>query len=188
MITDKKVSLIEIAKVFFTVGVMGFGGGMAIISLIQEFCVVRKKWMSIEEFSCAIAFAQCWGSRTVNLSIFTGYQLRGINGAIVAVVAFLTPCVTLVIILSALYMNFHKIPSLEAILKGVRPVVIALILATAFKMAKNRVINFEFWFLILVALLCVVFLHLRAFFLVFSAVLYGYIKFLISRGKLNENS
>lgn len=185
--TEKKISLIEISKVFLTIGSMGFGGGMAIIALMQEFCVNRKKWLTIEEFSCAIAFGQCWGSRTVNISIFIGYQLRGLIGALVAVFFILTPSMTLVILLSALYVKFNEIPSFETVLKGIRPVVIALILSAAFKMCKGRIKNFESVFLIIMAIFLVVFLKFRAFVLIWLTILYGTIKYILWRRKLNEN-
>ena len=96
------VSLFEISKVFLTIGIIGFGGGMAIIALIQDYCVVRRRWLELDEFSHGIAFGQILGPFAVNSAIFVGYRLRGLKGAVIAAVSFLIPSVVLVIILSAL--------------------------------------------------------------------------------------
>lgn len=186
--TKDKISLIDIAKVFLTIGAIGFGGGMAIIALMQEYCVNRKKWLTFDEFSCAIAFGQFWGSKTTNISIFVGYQLRGLKGAFVAALSFLAPSITIVIILASLYMKYNQIPSLELALKGVRPVVIALILSAAYKMGKGRINDFEKIFLIFLAVFLALVLKIRVFILVLSTILYGVIKFILFRGKLNEDN
>ena len=128
---DNRVSLWEIARAFLTIGTIGFGGGMAIIAMIQDYCVVRRRWLELDEFSHGIAFGQILGPFAVNASIFVGYRLRGLKGAVVAAISFLIPSVTLVIVMSALYARFHHVPSLQAALRGIRPVVVALILAAA---------------------------------------------------------
>jgi chromate transporter len=83
-----KVTLMEISKTFLTIGTIGFGGGLAIIALMQEYCVIRKKWLSIEEFSHGIALGQFLGPFATNASIFIGYRLRGFIGGLTALVFF----------------------------------------------------------------------------------------------------
>lgn len=148
-----KIPLIEIAKIFLTIGTIGFGGGMAIISLIQDYCVNKKKWLSIEEFSHGIALGQFLGPFAVNASVFIGYRVRKFKGAIVALISFLAPSFLFVIFLSALYMRFHKIPSLQFALNAISPVIIALILAAAFNICKGKIKNIETVLMILITII-----------------------------------
>lgn len=171
-----KVTLLEIAKTFLTIGTIGFGGGLAIIALMQEYCVIRKKWLSIEEFSHGIALGQFLGPFATNASIFIGYRLRGFIGGLTALVSFLAPSITIVIILSALYVNYHKIPSLQLALKSINPVVIALILSAAFQMGKGKIKSLEPILLVLITIFFSLFLKMQVFIILLIALVYGYIK------------
>ena len=171
-----KVTLLEIAKTFLTIGTIGFGGGLAIIALMQEYCVIRKKWLSIEEFSHGIALGQFLGPFATNASIFIGYRLRGFIGGLTALVSFLAPSIIIVIILSALYVNYHKIPSLQLALKSINPVVIALILSAAFQMGKDKIKSLEPILLVLITIFFSLFLKMQVFAILLIALVYGYIK------------
>jgi len=186
---NKKISLIEIAKVFLTIGTVGFGGAVAIIALIQEYCVIRRKWLTLDEYSHGVALGQILGPFAVNTSIFVGYRARGFKGAIIALVAFLAPSVTFVIIISALYMHFHKIPALQSALKGITPVIIALILLAAYQMGKSRIKSLEPIFLMLLAIFLSVVLKLQVIAILLLAVIYGVIKVKLQEGGyVNEDS
>ena len=173
---SKQVSLIDIAKVFLTIGTIGFGGGVAIIALMQDYCVNRKKWLKIEEFSHGIALGQFLGPFAVNAAIFMGYRIRGFVGGIVAVLAFLLPSVTFVIILSGLYMHYHKIPALQFALKCINPVVIALILAAAYQMGKGKIKSLEPILLVIITVFLTAYLKLQVVTVLLLAIAYGYIK------------
>jgi len=185
LISEKKVSLLSISKVFLTIGTIGFGGGMAIIALIQDYCVEKKKWLSSDEFSHGIAFGQILGPFAVNASIFVGYRLRGLTGALVAVISFLFPSIIIVIILTYLYLRFHHIPSLQSALRGIGPVVVALILAAAYQMGRTRIRHAEPVLIIIITILLSIFLKLQIVVILFIAALYGLlkVKFIESRNK-----
>lgn len=176
------VSLIEIVKVFLTIGTIGFGGGMAIIALIQDYCVVRRRWLALEEFSHGVAFAQILGPFAVNTSIFVGYRLRGWKGAITAALAFLAPSITLVIVLSALYARFHSVSSLRAALAGIGPVVVALILAAAWQMGRNRVRSAEPVAIAVIAAALVLILRLQTVAVLLIVAAYGLIRLRFGKG------
>lgn len=141
--TRTHVSLFEIAKLFLLIGTTGFGGGIAIIALMQEYCVFRKRWLTLEEFSHGVAFGQILGPFAVNTSIFVGYRLRGVKGAAVAVVSFLAPSVVLVMVLTELYLRYQRVPSLKSALAGIGPVVVALIVAAAYRMGRGKMRSLE---------------------------------------------
>lgn len=173
---NKRVSLIEIAKVFATIGTISVGGWPSMLALMQEYCVVKRNWLTIDEFSHGIALGQFMGPFGVNATIFIGYRTRGFIGAMVALIAFLFPCVTAVIILSAFYMKFHQVPSLQSALKGISPVVIALIISAAYQMGKNKLKSFESIFLMVLAIILSAFLKVQVVVILLTALLYGFIK------------
>jgi len=173
---NNKITLFEIAKTFLIIGTIGFGGGLAIIALMQEYCVNRKKWLSVEEFSHGIALGQFLGPFATNASIFIGYRLRGFIGGLTALVSFLVPSIIIVIILSALYVNYHKIPSLQLALKSINPVVIALILSAAYQMGKGKIKSLEPILLMLITIFFSLFLKMQVFAILLIALIYGYIK------------
>lgn len=173
---NKQISLIEIAKVFLTIGTIGLGGGIAIIALMQEYCVTRKKWLSLDEFSHGIALGQFLGSFAVNVSIFVGYRVRGLKGAIVSLTSFLAPSVTFVIFLSALYMHFQKVPSLQLALAGIAPVVVALILSAAFKLGKGKTNSIEPILLIIITIYLSIALKIQVVGILLLGLIYGFLK------------
>ncbi|MDD3437308.1 MAG: chromate transporter [Candidatus Gastranaerophilales bacterium] len=170
-----KVSLYEISKTFFIIGATGFGEGMAIISLMQDYCVNRKKWLETDEFAHGITLGQFLGSFAVNASIFIGYRLGGVKGAIVSLLSFLTPSIIFVIMLSALYMHFQKLPSLQAALKGIEPVVIALIVAAAFRIGKNHFKSLEPVIIAITVIILSLIFNLKIFIILILTLLYGFI-------------
>lgn len=186
---ERVLPLWEIAKAFLTIGTIGFGGGMAVIALIQDYCVVRRRWLELDEFSHGIAFGQILGPFAVNASIFVGYRLRGLKGAVVAAISFLIPSVTLVIILSALYVRFHHVPSLKAALSGIGPVVVALILAAAYQMGRSRIRSLEPVLLMLAAIGLTLFLKLQIVAVLLLAAAYGFAKIRLGKaGGQNEGA
>lgn len=138
-----KVSLAEIAATFFLIGATGFGGGMAIVALIERRCVHEKRWLGHEEFLHGLAFSQILGPFSLNTSTFVGYYLRGTVGGIVAAVSFIAPSFLLVCALSLLYFRFHQVPELKSALLGSNPIVIALVLVAGLGMARTKACGWE---------------------------------------------
>ena len=137
------IRLREIATTFFMIGATGFGGGMAIVALIERRCVQDKKWLGQDEFMHGLAFSQILGPFSLNTSTFVGYYLRGIPGGLVAAASFIAPSFLIVSALSLLYFRFYEVPELKSALLGSNPVVIALILVAGIGMAKKKAGNLE---------------------------------------------
>jgi len=180
-VTERRVSLWEIARVFLIIGTIGFGGGMAVITLIQEYVVSRRRWIEFDEFTHGIALGQLLGPFAVNSSIFVGYRLRGITGAVVAALSFLAPSIIMVIILSILYARFHQVPLLQKALKGAGPVVVALILAAAYKIGRSHAGRLEPWLLMAAAIALSLFLKLQIVLILLIAAAYGFLKLKMSK-------
>ena len=139
----KRVSLSEIAATFFLIGATGFGGGMAIVALIERRCVQEKRWLGYDEFMHGLAFGQILGPFSLNTSTFVGYYLRGTLGGITAAAAFIAPSFLLVSALSLLYFRFHELAELKSALLGSNPIVIALIVVAGIGMARRKAVGLE---------------------------------------------
>ena len=137
--TAERVKLSEIFLTFIKIGLTGFGGGMAIVALVERICVREKEWITGEEFLHGLAFGQILGPFSLNVCTFTGYHLRGIRGGVTAAVGFILPSFLLVSLLSWLYFAYHTLPQLQAALKGTNPVVIGLIVVVAFDMGRKQI-------------------------------------------------
>ncbi|RNC73275.1 MAG: chromate transporter [Desulfuromonadales bacterium] len=133
----QQVSLAEIFRTFLVVGTTGFGGGMAVVALVEQVCVRKKEWVSHEEFMHGLAFGQFLGPFSLNSCTFVGCTLRGRVGGIVAAVGFILPSFLIISLLSWLYFRFHELPQLQSALRGTNPVIIGLILVAAIGMARK---------------------------------------------------
>ena len=139
----KRVTLPQLAATFFMIGATGFGGGMAIVALVERRCVLEKKWLNHDEFMHGLAFGQILGPFSLNVSTFVGYYLRGSVGGILAALSFIAPSFLLVTVLSQLYFRYHQLPELKSALLGSNPVVIALIVVAGIGMARRKAAGLE---------------------------------------------
>lgn len=167
--TTPKVRLTDIFLTFATIGLTGFGGGMAIVALIERVCVREKQWIGNEAFLHGLAFGQILGPFSLNTCTFIGHHLRGIRGGITAAVGFICPSFILVTLLSWLYFTYHKLPQLQAALKGTNPVVIGLIVVVAVDMGRKQIKGVNSTLLALAAFAATVFLKLNAAWVLLAA-------------------
>jgi len=172
-IETSKVSLTDIFLTFATIGLTGFGGGMAIVALVERVCVREKEWISAEEFLHGLAFGQILGPFSLNVCTFTGHHLRGIRGGIIAAFGFILPSFILVTLLSWIYFTYHKLPQLQAALKGTNPVIIGLIIVVAIDMGRKQIRGGSGALMALVAFSAAVFLKLNAAWILLGATLWS---------------
>ena len=142
---------------FAKIGAFTFGGGWAMISIIEREVVDRHHWLAKGEFLDLLAVAPSLpGILAVNISVVVGDKLRGLKGALAAAAGTITPSF-LIILLIAMFLTPETItanPTLTAIFKGIRPVVVALIIAPVFTTAKSAGIGWRLaWIPAAVALL-----------------------------------
>jgi chromate transporter len=168
-----KINLSVIFLTFAKIGLTGFGGGMAIVALIERICVKEKKWLGNEEFLHGLAFGQILGPFSLNTCTFIGHHLRGIRGGITAAVAFILPSFVLVTLLSWLYFTYHKLPQLQAALTGTNPVVIGLIIVVAIDMGRKQIKNVNSSLMALATFVITVTLKLNAAWILAGAALWS---------------
>lgn len=132
---------LELFLTFFEIGLFTFGGGYAMISLIRE-KVLAFGWLSEEELLNMIAVSESTpGPIAVNIATFVGSLQGGILGALVATLGVVLPSFLIILLISALICNLLKYRGVQAFLGGVRPCVVALILATAVTMTLGTLLD-----------------------------------------------
>ncbi len=113
---------------FGKVGVFGFGGGPSMIPLIQNEVVDVKGWLSREEFLDAFAFGNTLpGPIATKLAGYVGYKVGGWGGAVMGLAGIAVPTILAMIVLISVFLRFRDAPAINGFLRGVRPIVIALL-------------------------------------------------------------
>ena len=127
---------------FFEIGLFTFGGGYAMISLIRDKALTLG-WLTEEELLNMIAISESTpGPIAVNMATFVGSTQGGILGSLVATLGVVLPSFIILLLICALVHNFLQYKGVQAFLRGVRPCVVALILATAITMALSTLLHF----------------------------------------------
>jgi chromate transporter len=158
--------LFELFLVFLKIGTFGFGGGYAMISLIQDE-VITKGWISTQDFLNLIALAQMTpGIVGTNVATFTGYKIGGIPGAILATVAVIAPGVIVAFILTIFISNVRENIYIQNILKIILPVVVGIIAAVAISLFKDSIIDFWGIIIAIITFLAVTIKKINLFILV----------------------
>ena len=130
--------IIEMFIAFFKIGAFTFGGGYAMIPLIEEEVVNNKKWIDKNEFMDILVVSQSLpGALAVNCSIFLGYKIGGFLGAIMALLAVILPSFFIIIIIAAFFMQFRNNYYVNAAFKGITAAVPMLVLVGAISLGKG---------------------------------------------------
>ena len=133
----RKSRYLEIFLLFLKIGAVGFGGGLAMIGVLHDYLIARKRWLDDNRFLKGLCLGQILpGPFVTNYVEYYGLLLRGWAGSIVAVVGLLIPSYLIVLVLSYLYFQFHHHPSFQSAFTGVIPVVIAILGVTSYRMAR----------------------------------------------------
>lgn len=123
---------------FFRIGLFTLGGGYAMIPLIEEEVVNKRKWIDREAFLDLLAVAQTIpGVFAVNMSINIGYRLRKTRGAMTCALGCVLPSFLIILAIALFFHSFRDNKTMEAIFKGIRPAVVALIAAPCIKLARS---------------------------------------------------
>ena len=159
---------------FLKIGLVGFGGGVAVLAQIRTLTVRTRHWLTDSEFAEAVALAQSLpGTSAGNSVTFIGVRLRGWRGATAAMGGFILPSMLIMIALAIGYKHVHNLAGSERFFHGLNGAVVALILVTAWRMGKNILTARWQWFLAVLAFLAVAILNATVLEVVFAAGLIG---------------
>lgn len=132
--------LCELVVSFFKIGIMTFGGGYAMLPMLQRELVENRKWVTEEEILNYFAIGQCTpGVIAVNTATFVGYKRCKIPGAIFATIGVVLPSMIIITVIAAVLSNFAHIPAVQHAFAGIRIAVSALIVASVIKLIKTNV-------------------------------------------------
>lgn len=168
-------TLWELFAAFFRIGAFTFGGGYAMLSLIQKEVVENKKWATDEEVLDYYAVAQCTpGVIAVNTATFIGYKQKGVSGAVAATFGVVLPSLVIISIIAAVLQNFMQYKIVQHIFGGIRVAVAVLIVNAVITMGKKAIIDRLCVFLSIAAfLVSVIFPSISPVFIVLAAALAG---------------
>ena len=127
---------------FFQIGLFSFGGGYAAVPLIQSQIVETNHWMDMSQFADLITIAEMTpGPMIVNSATFVGQQIAGLPGAIICTLGSVMPSLLIVLILSWVYMKFRNLGTVQGILTGLRPAIVALIASAGLSLLVLALFN-----------------------------------------------
>lgn len=134
------VSPKEIARLFFKLGVIGFGGPAAHIAMMQQEVVVKRKWMSEQHFLDLLGATNLIpGPNSTEMAIHIGYDRAGWKGLLAAGLCFILPAVVITGIFAWLYRQYGQLPDVQPFLYGIKPAIIAVIIGAVYPLAKKSV-------------------------------------------------
>lgn len=166
--------LIDLFLVFFKMGSFTFGGGYAMLPIIQEEIVQKRGWATDEEVLDYYAIGQSTpGIIAVNTATFIGYYRKGILGGIAATLGIVSPSIVIISIIATFFENFQDIVVVQHALAGVRVVVAALIFNTVMNMYKDSVKDWVGLVLFVISFLTLVLFKVTPIILIITSALVG---------------
>lgn len=134
--------LLNLFMAFARIGAFTFGGGYAMLPMLQKEVVEKNHWATEDEIMDYFAIGQCTpGIIAVNTATFVGYKTRGIPGAIAATLGIIAPSIIIITIIAACLKNFADLPIVKHAFNGIRACVCVLILNAVTKLAHKSIVD-----------------------------------------------
>ena len=173
------MSLWKIYRVFAQMGAVCFGGGYAMLSLVQRVVVEEHGWATEEELMDYYAIGQCTpGVIAVNVSTFIGHKLRGLPGAIAASLGFISPSIFFITLIAAFLESFASNVYVAHALAGIRVCVCVLILNAVLALGQKAIKNKLSWVIFGISTMIAAFTGVPTVAIVLGAGLVGYVLYL----------
>ncbi|WP_330426377.1 chromate transporter [Coprococcus sp. OM04-5BH] len=171
MAENKKTGLMDIFLIFLKIGAFTFGGGYAMIALLEDEFVDKRSWLNESEFLDMTAIAESTpGPVAINAATYLGYKLAGFKGALAASLAVCIPSFAIIYVISFFYERFQQITWVASAFKGIQACVVYLILSAGLRMfikMKKNVFNVSIF-----AVVSVSFIFVSLFGISFSSIYY----------------
>lgn len=149
---------LDLFLTFARVGVCTFGGGYAMLPILQRELVENKKWATEDQLADYYAVGQCTpGVIAVNTATFVGSSRAGVAGGVVATLGLVFPSIVIILAIAAFLQNFMDIPWVIHAFNGIRAGVVALILSSVLKLYKTSIVDWPtrilYWVVLILAAL-----------------------------------
>ncbi|TDX52364.1 chromate transporter [Orenia marismortui] len=167
--------LINLFFIFFKIGLFTFGGGYAMLPLIQEEMIAHG-WLNIDQFVDIVAVSQMTpGAIAINTATFVGYKVGGIIGALCSTFGVISPSLFIITIVATAMNKFKDYPLVEGAWQGIRPAVVGLIMAAVISIAQEVILDINGVVIGVVALILLVKLKLHPIAVIIISALLGLI-------------
>lgn len=138
------MELIELFLAFLKIGAFSFGGGYAVLALIQEEVIENTSWISPEDFIDIVAIAEMTpGPIAVNSSTFVGFKVGAVAGSAVATLAVVLVPIAITLLVSIYYNKFKHLKQVTWVIRGIRPAVMGLIAAACIKIGAASIVDMK---------------------------------------------
>lgn len=160
---------------FFKIGAFTFGGGYAMIPLIQGEVVDNKKWITKEDFLDILVISQSFpGALAVNTSTFIGYKIGGGIGALMALLGTVLPSFIIILLIASFFMEFRNNYYVDLVFKGISAAVPMLVLIAVVSLSKSVKRNYMNVFIVVVTIILIRFLNVHPVIVIIMSGIYGY--------------
>lgn len=174
-------SLWELFSAFTRIGVLTFGGGVAMLPMLEKECIEKHSWATEDEMLDYFAIGQCTpGVIAVNTATFIGYKTRGTIGGIIATLGVVFPSFVIITAMASVLKAFQDNAYVAKAFSGIRVAVCALMLSAVIRLAKKAVTNIPTAVIAIISLVVQVFFGVSPIIVVISAIALGLIVFAFS--------
>lgn len=139
-----RLALLDIFITFFRIGMFSFGGGYAMLPLLESEVIDIRGWLTAAEFIDIIAIAEMTpGPIAVNSATFVGYRVAGTFGSVIATLGVVLPSLIIMITILIFINRFKNSNYIDWIFKGIRPIILGLITSAAISIAFSSIVDFK---------------------------------------------
>lgn len=178
----------ELFRVFFRIGAFTFGGGYAMIPLIEEEIVENKKWVKKEDIFDFFAVSQSFpGAIAINTSTLVGYKIAGKLGAIFATLGVILPSFFIISFIAMFFTTIASHSAVKAIFTGINGAVIVLIILAAKKMLVIAIHDALSVIIVVITLCVILFTDISPIFLIIGGAVIGYLLYLYHHKKKGDS-
>lgn len=169
-------AILQLFIAFARVGIFGYGGGPSMLPLIEEEVVDAHQWMTIEEFTDALAMGNALpGPIAIKMSGYVGLKVAGLPGVIAAVMGMALPSLVAMLVLAVLFFRFKDLPQIQSVLKAVRPAVVALLFFVVYHIFPRSVTSWHTALIALATFAAVAWLNVHPALVILAAGMVGLI-------------
>ena len=181
-IKEKKASFLTMFLSFSYIGLVTIGGGLAMLPIMEEEFVNKRKFLTKEEIIDVFALAQSIpGVIAVNTSLLTGFKIAGILGGIMAGIGVMTPSFIIILIIAPIFERFQNLEYVNKAFLGIKGAIAGLILLSAYGMGKEVLKNKFTVLLFVLSFILVVFFKFNVIYTLLISALIGWIYYLIDK-------
>lgn len=177
-----KISALTMFISFFYIGLVTIGGGLAMLPIMQEEFVDKRKFLTKSEIVDVFALAQSIpGVIAVNTSLLTGFKIAGVFGGIMAGIGVMMPSFIIILIIAPIFERIQNLEYVNKAFLGIKGAIAALILLSAYDMGKSVLKNKFTAILFILSFILVVFLNFNVIYTLLISAFFGWLYYLISK-------